>query len=307
MDTQLKSIIFEGGDMAEPTQNQKIKGYLELLRPGWWLACFFIGLTPGILAIYWHTDSLDEFFQFKTIIWAFAYWASIVGIYVFNDMVGDEEDSIINPKRPIPAKVVSQKEAGILSVIFIGLGVGLWWFTFQNPLSTLVQITCIALIAIYSAVYKNNILLGLGAGLIPVGVWIALAPFSMITVALFFLVFFWEMTLDVPENLLHYEGDLKSHPHTFAITMGREKFAQIGLIFAIPTVAVSIWLFILLEFSFVFLFFAVIAGLFLLHGINSIRDNLKPMYLGRSLGLAMLFIFIINIGLITHTLIQNFL
>jgi 4-hydroxybenzoate polyprenyltransferase len=168
----------------------------------------------------------------------------------------------------------------------------------------MIQLACIGIIAIYSAVYKNNILLGLGAGLIPLGVWLALAPFNIIAVVLFFILFFWELTLDVPENLLHYEGDVKVHPHTFAISMGKEKFAKIGLIFSTPVLIFSLWLFYLLNFSVVFLIFALIAGLVLIKATTSIRDNLTPLRLGQSLGMVMLSIFLINIGLISHSLIQ---
>ncbi len=293
-------------NMAENKTNFKtgIIAFIELLRPGWWLACFFIGLTPGMLAILWNTGSLDEFFSFRTIVWLFAYWASIVGIYVFNDVVGIEEDDVVNNKRPLPSARINKSAALIGSFVFLAIGVILWWITFTNIISSLIQIACIVVIAIYSAVYKNNILLGLGAGLIPIGVWLALAPFSIIAVVLFFIVFFWELTLDVPENLLHYDGDIKVHPHTFAITMGKEKFAKIGLIFSAPVVFFSFWLFYLLEFSIVFLIFAFIAGFVLIKATTSIRDDLTPVRLGQSLGMVMLSMFLINIGLISHSVIK---
>lgn len=286
---------------------KKLVAYIELLRPGWWPACFFIGLTPGMLAIFWNNGSLDEFIQLKTVVWAFAYWLSIVGIYVFNDLVGIKEDAVINPKRPLPSGRVTKKGSLIFSLILLTIGVVLWWFTFKNPMSSLIQITCIGVIAIYSAVYKNNLLLGLGAGLIPVGVWIAFAPFSLVTVALFLLIFFWELTLDVPENILHFEGDVKVHPQTFATLLGREKFAKIGLIFAIPTVIAVIWLFFLLNMSYIYLVFALIGSMLLLYSQLSIRKSIAPMHLGRSLGLVMFSIFIINIGIITYTIVQTYL
>ena len=287
--------------MTENRKKEKIKAYIEILRPGWWLACFFIGLTPGMLAIHWRYGSLDEFYQLKTVMWTFAYWASIVGIYVFNDVVGFEEDAINNPKRPIPAGKISRKEASIYSVILLGIGVGLFWVTFESPLATLIQLACIGLIVIHSNYLKINVILGLGAGLIPVGIWIALASFSWIMVALFLLVFFWELALDVPENILHYEGDLKAHPHTMAILLGREKLASIGIYFAIPAIAASIWLFYLLDFSMIYLVFAIIGGIALLNGTLSIRKDIKPVKLGKSTGLAMLFILLNNIGLMLST------
>lgn len=286
---------------------KKLVAYIELLRPGWWPACFFIGLTPGMLVIFWNSGSLDEFIQLKTVAWAFAYWISVVGIYVFNDLVGIKEDAVINPKRPLPSGRVTKKGSLIFSLILLTIGVVLWWFTFKNPLSSLIQLTCIGLIAIYSATYKNNFLLGLGAGLIPVGVWIAFAPFNLVTVALFLLIFFWELTLDVPENILHFEGDVKIHPQTFATLLGREKSAKIGLIFAIPTVIAVIWLFFLLNMSYIYLFFALIGSLLLLYSQLSIRKSIAPMHLGRSLGLVMFSIFMINIGIISYTIVQTYL
>lgn len=286
---------------------KKLIAYIELLRPGWWPACFFIGLTPGMLAIFWNSGSLDQFFQLKTAIWAFAYWLSIVGIYVFNDIVGIKEDAVINPKRPLPSGRVTKKSSLIFSLILLTIGVLLWWYNFKNPMSSLIQITCIVVIVIYSTFYKNNLLLGLGAGLIPVGVWIAFAPINLVTVALFLLLFFWELTLDVPENILHFEGDIKVHPQTFASLLGKERFAKIGLIFAIPTIIAVLWLFFLLNISYVYLIFALIATLLLFYSQFSIRKSIAPMHLGRSLGLVMFSIFIINIGIISHTIIQTYL
>ena len=286
---------------------KKLVGYIELLRPGWWPACFFIGLTPGMLAIYTNSGSLDEFIQLKTVIWAFAYWASIVGIYVFNDVVGIKEDAVVNPKRPLPSGRATKKTALIFSLIILTIGLVIWWYTFKNPLSSLIQLTCIGIIAIYSTLYKNNILLGLGAGLIPVGVWIAFAPFSTITIALFLLIFFWELTLDVPENILHFEGDLKIHPQTFAILLGPERFAKIGLLFALPVVAIVLWLFVLLDMSYIYLIFAIIGSLSLVFSQFSIRKNIAPINLGRSLGLVMFSMFMINIGIIAYTIVQTYL
>lgn len=281
--------------------------YIEILRPGWWPACFFIGLTPGMLAIFWVNGSLDEFFQFKTLIWAFAYWASIVGIYVFNDIVGLKEDEIVNPKRPLPSGRIKKNIALIISLIFILLGIFLWWYSFYNIISSLIQIICIGLIAIYSSKYKNNLLLGFGAGLIPVGVWIAFASINFIPIALFILLFFWELTLDVPENILHFEGDIKIHPQTFAAYFGQEKFVKMGLLFAIATFITIIWMFFLLDNSIIFLIFSLIGGISLLYSQISIRKNLKPVILGRSLGLVMFSIFMINIGIIFHTIVNSFI
>jgi 4-hydroxybenzoate polyprenyltransferase len=282
----------------------KISPYIEILRPGWWPVCFFIGLTPGMLAIFTVDGSLNEFFHFNTLIWAFAYWASIVGIYIFNDIVGIKEDEIVNPKRPLPSRKINKNIAFIYSLIFISLGIILWWFSFNNIISSFLQIMCVVTIAIYSSKYKNNLLLGVGAGLIPVSVWIAFAPFNFITIALFLLIFFWELTLDVPENILHYEGDIKVHPQTFASYLGKENFAKIGLIFAIPSFIIIVWIFFLLDNSIIFLFFSLIGGISLLYSQISIRENLKPVNLGRSLGLVMFSIFMINIGIIFHIIVN---
>jgi len=286
---------------------EKLIGYIELIRPGWWPACFFIGLAPGMLAIYFNNGSLNDFFQLKTIGWAFAYWVSIVGIYVFNDYVGIEEDTVINPKRPLPSGRVSKNGALIFSIILLFIGLTLWWLLFQNPMSSFIQFSCIGLIAVYSAVYKNNILLGLGAGLISIGVWIAFAEFNTITIAIFSFLFFWELTLDVPENILHYDGDIKVHPQTFAIKLGKERFAKTGLMFAILTVISILWILTLLNFDYLFLFFAIIGCLTILYSQILIINNIKPMKLGHSLGLVMLSVFIINIGIIIYAFFQSYL
>ncbi|MCK5562210.1 MAG: UbiA family prenyltransferase [Thermoplasmata archaeon] len=289
----------------EYSTGDKYKGFIELLRPGWWLACFFIGVTPGMLAITWDTGNLDEFLQWKSLLWIFGYWLAVIGIYVYNDAVGVEEDVVINPKRPIPSKRVSVNNALVASAIIVALGVVLFWFAFFNIYASLIQIACIVIMVIYSTWYKNNILLGAAAGLIPIGIWIGLAPIDEIPLVLFLIFFFWELTLDVPENLLHYEGDKRVHPQTFAINLGRKKFAKIGLVFAVPAVIAVFVLFILIEMSLIFLVFAIIASVVLLMGTISIKDDIAPFKLGRALGMAMLFILLINIGIISHTIVQS--
>jgi 4-hydroxybenzoate polyprenyltransferase len=292
--------------MSEISVKTRTKAYIELLRPGWWMACFFIGLTPGMLAIFWNTGSLDEFFQFNTIIWAFGYWASIVGIYSLNDVAGIEEDKIVNPKRPLPSGRVTKKGAIGLGIALISFGVLAWWIAFFNIYSSLIQISAIILMIIHPTVFKDNFLLSLAAAMIPIGVWIALAPFHPIAIALFLIIFFWEATMDVPENLMHLEGDKKAHPHTWAIRFGPKRFAKFGIYFAMITVVCMMWMFILIGLSPVFLIFAILSSMFLIMSQLSIRKDQSPMKMGQSIGMTMLSIFLVNIGLISHSLIYTY-
>jgi 4-hydroxybenzoate polyprenyltransferase len=293
--------------VGEVIIKDKAIAFIELLRPGWWMACFFIGITPGMLAIFWNTGTLDDFFQFNSLIWAFGYWASIVGVYSLNDVAGIEEDKIVNPKRPLPSGRVSKGEAIGLGVALITFGIIAWWIAFANIYSTLIQLSAIGLMIIHPTVFKDNFLLSLAAALIPIGVWIALAPFHLIVIALFLIIFFWEATMDVPENLMHLEGDKKAHPQTWAIRFGPERFAKVGIIFALITVASMIWLFILLDLSPIFLFFAILSSLFLIMSQLSIMNDQSPMKMGQSIGMTMLSIFLVNIGIISHTIVYTFI
>ena len=160
---------------------------------------------------------------------------------------------------------------------------------------------------IYSAIYKDNLLLSLGAALIPVGVWIALAPFSWIPIALFVIMFFWEAALDVPENILHLEGDKKVHPHTYAVRLGPSRFAKVAIVFPILTLGGIFWLDYLLDLSFIYLFFGLIGGIILVYSQASIRDDQSPVKLGRSLGMVMLSMFIMNVGIIAHAISYSYL
>lgn len=292
------------------TEKEKkgIIAYIELLRPGWWLACFFVGLAAGLLAIFTRDNgSIREFFRFNTVIWALGYWASVTGTYVLNDWIGIREDSIVNAKRPLPSGRVSRRFAYIFSIVMLVIGIALWWIAFQDPLSTSIQGACILIMIIYAAWYKHNFLLSLAAALTPVGVWIALAPFNWIMVGLFVFVFFWEMCLDVPENILHYEGDKLHSPNTFGVILGPERLASIGFIFALPAIGALGWLFALLDLSLVFLFFAILGGITLLFSQLSIRNDISPMKLGRSLGMVMLTLFLVNLGIIAHTIVHTYI
>ena len=73
--------------------------------------------------------------------------------------------------------------------------------------------------------------------------------------------------------------------------------------FAIASIAASIWLFYLLDMNVVYLIFLILGAVAIMNGTLSIRNDIKPVLLGKSLGLAMLFILLNNIGLMLSTLI----
>ena len=89
--------------------------------------------------------------------------------------------------------------------------------------------------------------------------------------------------------------------------MGKERFAKTGLMFAILTVISILWILILLSFDYLFLFFAIIGCLVILYSQILIINNIKPIQLGRSLGLVMLSVFILNIGIIIYAFFQSYL
>jgi hypothetical protein len=66
------------------------------------------------------------------------------------------------------------------------------------------------------------------------------------------------------------------------------------------------WMFILIGLSPVFLVFAILSSLFLIMSQLSIRNDQSPMKMGQSIGMTMLSIFLVNIGLISRSLLYTY-
>ena len=155
----------------------RLRAYLDLLRPP--LAPMDIAL-PGaaaLLAVYATAGTLPAAFPFA-IATLGAYFA-ITSSYVYNDCCDVDVDAVGMPDRPLPSSQVSRSAALAYSVLLFALAAAVAFYL--NPEALVALIAATLIMAVYSKAAKRRTpfswtLVGLSFGIVPVGVWLAMAP-----------------------------------------------------------------------------------------------------------------------------------
>jgi 4-hydroxybenzoate polyprenyltransferase len=137
--------------------------------------------ASALLAVYAVEGSLPSLLPF--IIATIGAYCAITSSYVYNDCCDIDVDSIAMPDRPLPAAMLSKREAQLWS-LFLFL-VAAATALYLNPESFVILLLATMLITIYSAWAKRNtpfswIFVGLSFGLVPLGVWLALEPAGLL-------------------------------------------------------------------------------------------------------------------------------
>jgi len=153
------------------------RAYLELLRPP--LAPMDLAL-PGsvvLLAAFATTGALPPLIPF-VIATVGAYFA-ITSSYVFNDCCDIDVDQVGMPDRPLPSSQISKNAALYYSILLFGIAAVV--AIYLNPESFVSLIVATVIMAVYSKWAKRNtpfswVLVGLSYGIVPIGVWLAIAP-----------------------------------------------------------------------------------------------------------------------------------
>lgn len=159
----------------------RIRAHLSLLRPPLAPMDLAMPAACALLAVYAVEGALPPLLPF--IIATIGAYCAITSSYVYNDCCDIDVDSIAMPDRPLPAAMLSKRDAELWS-LFLFL-VAAATALYLNPESFVILLLATILITIYSAWAKRNtpfswIFVGLSFGLVPLGVWLALEPAGLL-------------------------------------------------------------------------------------------------------------------------------
>ncbi len=127
---------------------------IRLMRPRQWLK------NTGLFAGLFFAEKLFNFSELLKVTEGFIIFSIVAsGVYIFNDIIDLPRDSKhpIKKNRPIPSRKISVEFAGVLSVLFIVVGIAL--ATKINIYFTLAVIIYVVMQFLYTVIFKNIIIL----------------------------------------------------------------------------------------------------------------------------------------------------
>ena len=274
----MKNILFK----------QKIKGYIDLIRPFTLLAPLIVA-SCIMVASFFYVGKTDSFFNiwWKTILPASFALAILNGASnALNQVTDLNGDKISKPYRPIPRGIITVKESMVISVIMYAIAFSLSIFI------NFMFVVFIALITIFTVTYSlpprlkdvlflNQLWVGIPRGLLGIlAAWSVFGnaleplPLSIGFVAMLFLIG-GSITKDITDS----EADKRAGTHTLVNTYGVKKAAIMVLPFMVfPFVMITMLVDIgILEPYMLFLAFLAIPGYFVFHLM--IKDDVKGKHL----------------------------
>ncbi|OPY54789.1 MAG: Digeranylgeranylglyceryl phosphate synthase [Methanosaeta sp. PtaU1.Bin112] len=159
----------------------RFKAHIELLRPPLAPMDLAMPAASALLAVYAVGGTLPPLLPF--IIATIGAYCAITSSYVYNDCCDIDVDSVAMPDRPLPAAMLSKRDAQLWSLFLFLMAAAT--ALYLNPESFVILLLATLLITIYSAWAKRNtpfswIFVGLSFGLVPLGVWLALEPAGLL-------------------------------------------------------------------------------------------------------------------------------
>jgi len=133
--------------------------------------------AAALVAAYATSGGLPAAFPFA-IATLGAYFA-ITSSYVYNDCCDVDVDAVGMPGRPLPSSQVTRSAALAYSALLFGIAAAVAFYL--NPESLVALIAATLVMVLYSKAAKRTTpfswaLVGLSFGIVPVGVWLAMAP-----------------------------------------------------------------------------------------------------------------------------------
>lgn len=206
------------------------KGLILLMRP---LNAIVASLAVLLAAFMTHEMNYKVIFAIASVIFISAGGNSI------NDYFDYEIDKINKPKRPLPANLISLREAYHFSIFMFAIGVFIAFFI--NIACFIIAIGSSMLLYYYAKVLKNagfpgNLsIAGLTSMAIIYGGLSVAGIDEIIFVALF--AFLINLGREIIKDVEDYKGDMACGAHTLAINLGIQRALLIGII---PLVAIMI-------------------------------------------------------------------
>jgi len=139
--------------------------------------------ASALLAAFATTGGLPPLIPF--LLATFGAYSAITSSYVFNDFVDVDVDRVGMPGRPLPSDRISRSAAGLYAILLFCIAAAV--ALYLNPESFVMLALSTAVITVYSKWAKRRtpfswVLVGLAFGMVPVGVWLALAPAGILKV-----------------------------------------------------------------------------------------------------------------------------
>jgi len=226
--------------------------------------------ATALLAAYATAGSLPEAFPF--VIATLGAYAAITSSYVFNDCCDVDVDAVGMPNRPLPSSSVTRSSALAYSGLLFGIAAAV--ALYLNPESLVALIAATLIMAVYSKAAKRRTpfswtLVGLAYGIVPVGVWLAMAPAGWlkagpglhagaIVLGAMICITDWGFTnCDASRDV---EGDRREGIPTFPVTFGIPRTAKLVAAAWVVGVALSLALGIVTGLGPIYFAAAIVAG-----------------------------------------------
>lgn len=209
--------------------NKRIKGFVMLLRPTYWLMTGGLSIITALVL----QKGVFDIVLFAKIFVSLAFIVS--GGFAINDYFDQKTDAIVKPNRPIPSGAVSPNQAVFVSVLMFASGLFV---------AFLISFYCFALLLLdslillfYSAFLKKRS--GTVANMV-VGFLIAtsflygqIAALNMITIASvsLSLTSFGSVGGNILRDVLSLEGDMKVDYPTMPKEIGVKVAVEVSAVF----------------------------------------------------------------------------
>jgi geranylgeranylglycerol-phosphate geranylgeranyltransferase len=208
----------------------KLIGMVRLIRPE-------LPAAAGLCVVLGEVLALGALPPIRSLVLGFlaGFFLSATAL-ITNDVFDLEVDRVNAPGRPLPAGLLTPREA-MLEGLVVGL-LGLAAAAFLHPLALLMGAIAWAVGFLYNWKLKEAGLLGNLMVSTSVGLTFVLGgigvgrPGSPVVWAFAAIVFFFDLAEEIAGDAMDAEGDQKRHSHSFAIRWGKERALSLsGLLF----------------------------------------------------------------------------
>ncbi len=275
---------------------KKLNGLFRLLR-------FELPFSAGVCVVMGQLLALGRFASPSETIFAFfAVFFISASILVLNDYFDVETDKINSPGRPIPSGLVTLKEALLLSIILLSLGIILGY------LLGLTALICIIILSIIGFLYNRkfkksglpgNLMVSFSVGMTFIfgGVSVGL-PFNKMVWFFGVIAALIDLGEEIAADSMDMRGDLLIDSNSLAIKYGKQTALQISSSIFFFVVLLTMIPFILAWFPMVYLIPILIMDIAIAYPSMRLvkstnqegRKYIRRIYLGATLGL-LIFLF----------------
>lgn len=224
---------------------QKITIFMEMIKFSHTIFALPFALSGALLAV----RSLPSAHQILFIILAMV--GARTAAMAMNRLIDAEIDAK-NPRtarRAIPAGLLSR--GAVLVAILLSVALLLWSAAMLNPLCLKLSPIALFFLVLYSYCKRftalAHVVLGICLAAAPIGAWVALkGTIELPAIILGLIVLFWVAGFDILYALQDLEYDRSAGLHSIPVALGVDGSLWLARLFHLLTIALLIWLIILL-------------------------------------------------------------